>query len=378
MSDDTLDDILGVEESYKDSEGDKSKQKQQNKKPGAEFKPGVGVDIGTSNLVVVRSTEDGTFVNKFHRNMLFPLDLTDESADLLERSDYFFIKTDDKYYVIGDDALNLVSALGSGAIIRPMVNGIINPSLKQSSDLLFHILKSLVGEPIVPNEPLRFSVPANPIDVDMDNLFHQMVLQGFFKKMGYDAKPVNEASCIIYDNGAVMKSDEGEIPLSGIAVSFGAGMANCSLLYKGASLVEFSCTKSGDNIDTQVEKATGVNKAKVIKVKEKKLDLDNIDMSDRIQVALSIYYDETIDRIIHNISKQFKDKSSEMEGEIEIIVAGGTAMVNGFLPRLKHAIEKVDFPFNVYNIRLSENPFFSVANGCCIRSMADYTKSKNS
>ena len=86
-------------------------------KKEVKFKPGVGVDVGTSNIVVVRQTEDGTFVNKFHRNMLYPLDITDESADLLERSSYFFVKVADKYYVIGEDALNLVNAIGKGNII---------------------------------------------------------------------------------------------------------------------------------------------------------------------------------------------------------------------------------------------------------------------
>ena len=88
----------------------------QAQKKEIKFKPGVGVDVGTSNIVVVRQTEDGTFVNKFHRNMLFPLDITDESADLLERSNYFFVKVGKKYYVIGEDALSLVMLLVKEAL----------------------------------------------------------------------------------------------------------------------------------------------------------------------------------------------------------------------------------------------------------------------
>jgi len=340
------------------------------------FKPGVGIDVGTSNIVVVRQTEDGTFVNRFHRNMLYPLDINDESADLLERSNYFFVKTNDKYFVVGEDALNLVNAIGKGNIIRPMKDGILNPSLKESSDLLFYIIKAIIGNPIIPNESLRFTLPANPIDRDIDNLFHQKVLNSFFTKLGYSSKPVNEAMCIVYDCNPVMKSEEGEIPLTGIATSWGAGMTNVALAFKGMSLVEFSCTKSGDNIDEQAEKVTGISRSKIVKTKEKKLDLDNVDMSDRVQAALSIYYDETIDRIVSSISNKFKEKTSEMDGKIEWIVAGGTSMVKGFTKRLEAAIQKVGVPFDILRIRNSSHPFYSVGQGACIRAQADHAKSQ--
>lgn len=338
------------------------------------FKPGVGVDVGTSNIVVSRQTEDGTFVNRFHRDMLYPLEVSEESADLLDRSDYLYVKVDEKYYVVGEDALKLVNAIGKGEVVRPMKDGILNPSLKASSELLFYIIKAVVGDPIVENESLRFSIPANPVDAELDNLFHKMVLENFFSKLGYDAKCVNEAMCITYDCGPTMKSDEGSVPLSGIACSCGGGMWNIALAYKGLSLVEFSCVKSGDNLDEQVARVTGISKNKVINIKEKKLNLKAVDMSDRVQSALSIYYDEMLDRMVHHICSEFKDKSSEMDGEIEVVVAGGTSMAPGFCGRLEEAFKRVDMPFDIYQVRHSETPFYSVAQGGCIRAQADWAK----
>lgn len=343
-------------------------------KKEVKFKPGVGVDIGTANIVVVRQTMDGTFVNKFHRNMLFPLDINDESADLLERSNYFFVKVEDKYYVIGEDALNLVNAIGKGSVIRPMEEGILNPSLKESSELLFYIIKAILGNPIVPNEPLRFTVPADPIDKNVNNLFHQKLLDNFFTKLGFSSKAVNEAMCIVYDCNPVMKSEGVESPLTGIATSWGAGMVNTCLAFKGLSLVEFSCTRSGDYIDEQTEKVTGISRSKIVKIKEKKLDLGNVDMSDRIQAALSIFYDETIERIVSNISKEFIAKSSEMDGEVEWVVAGGTSMAKGFDKRLEEMVKKSKIPFKFHRVRHSETPFYSVGQGACIRAQADYAK----
>lgn len=344
-------------------------------KKEVKFKPGIGVDIGTSFIVVVRQTEDGTFVNKFHRNCLFPMDITDESADLIERSNYFFIKSNEKYYVVGEDAISLILAIGKGNVVRPMREGLLNPALKESSDLLFYILKAIVGEPLVKNEFLRFSCPADPIDKDVNNLFHKMVLQGFFTKLGYNAKPINEAMCLIYDNAPTSKTEEGEeIPLTGIATSWGAGQINTCLAFKGMSLAEFSCTKAGDNIDEQTEKVTGISRSKIVKIKEKKLDLDKIDSSDRVQTALSIFYDETINRVVHYISEHFREKSSEVEGELEWVVAGGSSMPPNFCKRLEIAIKKSNLPFKIHKITHAAQPFYSVGQGACIRAMSDHLR----
>jgi actin-like ATPase involved in cell morphogenesis len=365
MSD--IDDILDLD---KKTENKKTEIKKEN-----EFLPGCGVDIGTSNIVVARRTKDGKFINRFHRNMLYPLDISEEAMDLLEKSSYLYVKVGDKYFVVGEDALTLVNAIGKGEVVRPMQDGILNPSLQESSELLFYIIKAVVGDPIVENETLRFSVPADPVDANINNKFHEMILGNLFKKMGYDAKPVNEAMCICYDCNPVMKEDDDEnVPLSGISLSAGGGMTNIALSYKGLSLQEFSVTKSGDYIDEQAAIMTGSKKSKVIKVKEKSLDLNKFDINDRIQSALVVYYGEMIDRMIHYASNKFKGLNSEVDGEIEIVVAGGTSMAPGFCQKLQEAINNENFPFKVYRVRHSETPFYSVSQGACIRAQADYNK----
>lgn len=343
-------------------------------KKEVKMKPGVGVDVGTAFICTTRCTEDGVFVNRFHRNSLYELDISDESADLLERSNYFFIKTSEKYYIIGEDSLNIANAIGKGNVIRPMKNGLLSPELKESSDLLFHIIRAVVGNPIIPNESLRFTVPAPPVDRDLDNLFHQTVLNNFFTKLGYSAKPINEALCVIFDCNPIMKSQDGEVPLTGVGLSLGAGMVNVCVSYKGLSLVEFSCTKCGDNIDEQVEKVTGISRSKIVKIKEKKLDLNNVDANDRVQNALSIYYDETISRIIYHIVNKLKTIESEIDGEIEIVLSGGSSIVPGFDKRFEDIIKKAKMPFKIYRVRKSPTPFFSVVQGACVRGISDHKR----
>jgi len=365
LLDDILDDAVKVE---------KIEVSSRTKEDEVECLPGCGVDIGTSNIVVARRTKDGTFVNRFHRNMLYPLDISEEAMDLLEKSSYLYVKVGEKYFVVGEDALTLVNAIGKGEVVRPMQDGILNPSLKESAELLFYIIKAVIGDPLVKGESLRFSVPANPVDSSINNKFHEMILGNFFKKMGYDAKPVNEAMCICYDCNPIMKEDEVDVPLSGISMSCGGGMTNIALSYKGLSLQEFSITKSGDYIDEQAALMTGSKKSKVIKIKEKNLDLNKFDIGDRVQSALVVYYCEMIERMIHYVSNKFKGLDSEISGDVEIVVAGGTSMAPGFCDKLKEAVDSSNFPFSVYRIRHSQTPFYSVSQGACIRAQADYNK----
>jgi len=339
----------------------------------ANYKPGVGCDIGTSNIVVSRQKIDGTFENRYHRNMLYQLDVSDEATDLLQRSDYLYVQVGNIYYVVGEDALRLVNAIGRGEIIRPMKDGILNPSLKESSELLFYIIKAVVGDPIVENESLRFTIPANPVDKNLDNLFHQMLLNSFFTKMGYDAKPINEAMAIIYDCNPVTKDGT---QLTGIGLSCGAGMSNCALSMKGLELMSFSITKSGDYIDEMVSKVTGTQSNRIVTIKEKTLDLNVDNSGDRNLMALSIYYEETIDRVLNWISKEFSKSNSTFDSPIEIIVAGGTSMPKGYCEIFEKCLKKYKFPFEIYRVRHSETPFYSVANGTCLRALADQNKKK--
>lgn len=367
---DILDDILGDV----DEKAEVSKEATETV-VDSELLPGCGVDIGTSNIVVARRTKDGTFVNKFHRNMLYPLDISEEAQDLLEKSSYLFVKVGEKYFVVGEDALTLVNAIGKGEVVRPMKDGILNPSLKESSELLFYIIKAVIGDPIVENESLRFSIPANPVDANINNKFHEMILQSFFDKMGYKAKPVNEAMCIAYDCNPIMKEDDETIPLSGIAVSFGGGMSNVALCYKGLPLQEFSITKSGDYIDEQASSVSGTKVSKIVKIKETKLDLTKIDFSDRVVAALSVYYDEMMERMVHHVVKRFSDTKSDLDGQIEIVVAGGTSMAPGFCQHFENKVKNSpDFPFDILRVRHSETPFYSVSQGACIRAQADFAK----
>jgi len=341
----------------------------------SELLPGVGLDVGTANIVVSRQDVDGNFVNTKCRNMLFEIGASEESADLLKRGDYLYAECDGKYFVIGKDALSLVNALGQGEVMRPMKDGLLNPELKESQELLFHIIRALVGEPLAEGEPVRFSVPGNPVDApEMNNIFHQMVIQRFLSGAGYDAVALNEGMGVVYDCNPVMDDDGSEIGLTGFGISMGGGMFNVAGSYKGLSVCEFSVTKSGDYIDQQAAQVTGLPVSKITKIKETKLDLSEVDYSDRAIAALSIYYDETISRAAKTIKSELAKTDRDFEGACEVVVAGGTALIPGVSERFREILDKEKLPFDVLGVRLSENPFYSVAQGMCLRARADWEK----
>ena len=339
------------------------------------YLPGVGVDVGTANIVVSRQDVDGNFVNTTHRNMLYELEESDESSDLLERGNYLYAKFEGKYYVIGRDALALVNALGTGEVVRPMKDGLLNPQLKKSQELLFHIIRAVLGDPLIENEPLRYSMPANPIDrPELNNTFHEMIIRSFLEGIGFDATPLNEGMGVVYDLAPVMRTSGGEVPLTGFGISMGGGMFNVAGAYKGLPVCMFSITKSGDYIDQQAAQVCGLPVAKMTKIKETQLDLNNVDFSNRPIAALSIYYDETIKRAVLNIKSELAKSEHDFEGPCEIVIAGGTALIPGTTDRFKVIAAKEEMPFDLLGVRLSEHPFYSVAQGMCLRARSDWEK----
>lgn len=348
----------------------------QKQKVETEYLPGIGVDVGTATIVICRQKKDGAFEVKFHRNMLFEMDVSEEADSVLERGSYLYVKTANKYYIIGEDALTIVNAIGRGEILRPMKDGLINPSLKKAQELLNFILKTIVGNPIIENEPLRFSIPGNPVDTpEKNNIFHEMMLNSFFTSLGFSSKSINEGRACLFNEAPSMTTDGGEkIPLTGWGISCGGGMVNCSIAVRGMPITEFSITKSGDYIDRQVNLVTNEPLAKIIKTKEKKLNLSKVDMSDNIQSALSVYYDEFIMRIIKTAFEELKKNVHEFEGKMPIVVCGGTAMAGGFIERFNLHLKKLDVPFEIASVTLSAIPFFSVSHGACLSARSDYNK----
>jgi len=328
-----------------------------------EIPKGVGLDVGTSFLVAGRFEKDGNVHFKKMRDCFLELvpkspinkkfikkGLDDRKAPYIEK--------DGSFYVLGEDAF-LMSNERHINTRRPMHRGVLAPQEKEAFPILKELISRLIGNPRQKNERLVFSVPGKPIDAEFDQLFHQDVIRSFIAGLGYNAIPMNEAEALAY-------SELIEEGLTGIVVSAGAGMMNVAVLSSGDSVVTFSTSKSGDWVDQQAAVATNNTHSIIQQEKESpELDLMNPDPSNQIHQAIAVYYGNllvyTLEQIAYDLSRspllpKFKDP-------IPLVVGGGTSLPRGFIKKFEQALETVDMPVAISEVRHAEDPLHAVSNG---------------
>ena len=130
----------------------------------------------------------------------------------------------------------------------------------------------------------------------------------------------------------------------------------------------------GDWIDQETARTVGVDVSAITKFKESKFDLSNVDMSDTQQAVLSIYYEEMIKHGLNNLAEKFNQLDNRIESPLEVVVAGGTATVPGFVNKFVEVISSIELPFNIKKVRLAENPLYTVSNGCLIKAISTENK----
>ena len=167
-----------------------------------------------------------------------------------------------------------------------------------------------------------------------------------------------------YSNFAIQTSEKG-----------GVFVHNC-LAVKKMPLINFSVANSGDWIDIEASKVSGIDVSAMTRFKEKNLDLNNIDFSDIRQASLSIFYDSMIQNALTNFSAKFNQLDNHIEAPLEIVIAGGTALVPGFIDRFKNVLSTLSLPFKVKNVRLAENALYTVSHGCLVKAISVEKKTK--
>ena len=323
----------------------------------------VGLDCGTMNLVSARSDSNDVRIT---RNVFLEVD----KDDILEIGEISYIESDEgETYVIGSDAFKLANALGQ-KLSRPMEKGLISSTEDNAMDVLTLMIKDLIGETKDKEVYCSYSIPAEAIDDERSVIFHEGVFGRILNSLGVNHTSVNEAMAIIYSECAKEK-------FSGIGISFGAGMANVAIAYKGVEVLKFSTARAGDWIDTQVAADTGVVANRITNKKEKYMKLKGEvtikNKKDRRMLeALFYYYKALIEYTIKKIIEEFKDKVDiELDDPIPIVVSGGTSIPEGFVSLFEQAIMKEELPFEVSEVRRAKNPLTAVANGLLVRTMAD-------
>ena len=318
------------------------------------------------------------------RNCFLQAATTEDTEETLKENNWSYIKHKDKFYILSEDAIklkNLLTIKASdenivmtkiGNLRRPMKDGILNTSEeKLSVAIIQQIIKNLIGPPSYPKEILCFCVPGNPVDSNLSVVFHTKMLTNFLTSLDYTVECIPEALAIIFSERPVTVDEDGnEVPFSGISFSFGAGMCNILFAYKKMPLINFSVAQSGDWIDRESSKVAGVDVSVITRFKETTLDLNNIDYSDMRQAALDIFYQNMIEYALKNFAEKFNQLDNQIDSPLEIVIAGGTATVPGFVKKFKDVIQGLELPFKIKEVRLADNPLYTVSNGCLVKAMS--------
>lgn len=322
---------------------------------------GKGLDIGTNTLVAAMLADDDSLIFKIQRDCFYQINPKTEvnrnsiKVSLDKRGANYIIDEDNNFIVVGQDALDIAIERNDSAK-RPMQKGVISPKEKASLPMLKLIIETLIGK-AKPGEKLIYSVPAKPIDGLFDIVYHTEMMGMYIRQMGYDASPINEAYAVALSE----LLDEG---LTGIAISFGAGMTNVVVVHEGDPLIEFSITRGGDFIDQSVGNALDISSSLVQVEKEAGVDLYN--PTTKIMEAVSVYYTSVINYTLKNIAYELQQREKSLplfRSPIPIVVSGGLSLAEGFEDKIKEVLSIVNFPINIAEVRRAEDPMRAVANG---------------
>lgn len=330
------------------------------------------VDIGTSFIVGGR-LEGGKEIFTAERDAFFSMAREDFAEEMLDDAGAKYLIRGNEIYVVGEDALKYCMITGKqDAYRRPMALGVLNPGEEEAIPLIELLIEGIVGKPSQPGEVIAATIPAAPLDAPgIDVTFHKIVLERFLKKLGYDVRILNEALAIIYAENPTVTEDNGvQAPFSGVGISFGAGMTNLVVAWRGKKLFEISVARGGDWIDQSVSKVRNVPVGKVTHEKERNLDLSKVDPRNALHLGLQIYYEELIRHVLREFTAHFKTTQTTFTNPMEVVIAGGTSAVPGFVALFERILEEVGAPIPIRNVRGANDPLRTVAKGALVAAVS--------
>lgn len=323
-----------------------------------------GLDIGTNMLVAASLDEDGSPVFRMERDAFYTIVPKSEvnknsiRMSLEKRGCNFITDTEGTFTVVGEDALQIAIERNDVAR-RPLRRGIVSPKEKDSLPMLKLIIESLIGKGSK-DDVLIYSVPAKPIDAVFNIVYHTEIMNMYLSQMGYTAHPINEGF-------AIALSELLEEGLTGICLSFGAGMCNVTIIHQGDPLVEFSMTKAGDFIDQSVGEALDISPSLVQLDKEAGVDL--LKPTNQIMEAVAVYYDSVITYTLQNTAYELERRKKDLplfRNPVPIIVSGGLTLAKGFTRKVEERLKTVNFPLKTSGVKKAKSPMTAVAHGCLL------------
>jgi actin-like ATPase involved in cell morphogenesis len=327
------------------------------------------IDIGTCFLVSACQDSNNKIQLKSIRDAFIDMENEPQTKKMLGMSKVDFIEAGEKLHIIGDSAVVMANIFKREAR-RPLSKGVLSPGETDAEKILLVLIENILGKATNQGETCFFSVPAAPVDRDIDIVYHQAMFSKLIGSLGYRPVALNEAAAISYSNAAKEQ-------FSALSISFGAGMCNICLMFRTMIGMAFSISVGGDWLDESAAKATGSTASRIQSIKERGINLVDPNEGDpktiREREALVIYYKSLVLRALDAIKAEFNKRqgSIELPNAVPIILSGGTSLARGFRDLFEVGFNTVKdkFPIPISEIRMATDPLNAVAQGLLVASM---------
>ena len=323
----------------------------------------LGLDVGTSRIVVARSA-DKAHPSQYESqlNAFITLPYSKLAESLLEREGVFHEVSGGELVVTGNDAQKFAEVFHVETR-RPMFRGVLNPQEPHSLSVMRSIIARLLGKAGVAGRKVFFSVPAPCLDGDPAITYHEASIRQILKQLGFDAQPIQEGLAVVF--GEMSSSN-----YTGIGISCGSGLCNVCLAVLSVPVISFAVPKAGDFIDMQAAAVTGELATRIRVQKESNFAVNGLS-ADLVQNALTVYYDDVILTLANALRSTISStqRLPKLDQSVPIVLSGGTAMPKGFLKHFTAALRAEDFPIKISEIRVSEDPLHSTARGALMAAL---------
>ena len=136
--------------------------------------------------------------------------------------------------------------------------------------------------------------------------------------------------------------------------------------------MSFSIPKAGDYIDTSAACVTGELANRVRIAKEDSFHFNGYH-PDKLLQALSVYYDEIIQSLVHGIQQAFSNSRNlpKQKRPLPVVLSGGTALPEGFRDRFEKIFKEANLPIQTSDLRMAADPLHTSAKGALVAALAD-------
>jgi hypothetical protein len=323
----------------------------------------LGLDVGTSRIVVARSLEKAHQTQyESELNAFITLPYSQLAESLLAREGVFHEVSGGELLVAGNDAQKFAEIFHVETR-RPMLRGVLNPHEPHSLAVMRSIIARLLGKAGVAGRKVFFSIPAPCLDGDLSIAYHEASIRQILKQLGFDPHPIQEGLAVVF--GEMSGSN-----YTGIGISCGSGLCNVCLAVLSVPVISFAVPKAGDFIDAQAAAVTGDLATRMRVQKELNFVINGLS-GDRVQNALSVYYDDVIQTLANALRSTISStqRLPRLDQSVPVVLSGGTAIPKGFLKRFTQALGTEDFPIRISEVRVAEDPLNSTAHGALMAAL---------